>query len=57
MFQIRYHINNRIEYSQVFESEWATNYIAIQVVHANLGVNKAEIINRKTGEIIKEYTR
>jgi hypothetical protein len=45
-----------IEYSQVFASEWAANYVAIQVVHANLGVTKAEIVNRKTGKIEKTYT-
>lgn len=57
MFQITYILKNRVEYSQIFESEWAANYVAIQVVHANLGVEIAQVCNHRTGEIIKEYTR
>ena len=52
MYQIRYDLGNRTEYSQTFSSEWAANYVAIQVVHSNLGVRKAEIVSRATGEII-----
>jgi hypothetical protein len=55
MYQIRMTTEKTIEYSQVFASEWAANYVAIQVVHANLGVTKAEIVNRKTGKIEKTY--
>ena len=57
MYQIRFDLTNRHEYSQIFDSEWAANYVAIQVIHANLGVQKAEIFNRKTHEIVKTYTR
>lgn len=57
MFQVRYDLGNRHEYSQVFNSEWAANYVAIQVVHANLGVIQADVINRKTGEILKSYAQ
>jgi hypothetical protein len=56
MYQIIFNLGNRDERSQYFASDWAANYAAIQVVHANLGVKSATIVNISTGEILKTYT-
>ncbi len=56
MYQIIFNLGNRNEHSQYFASDWAANYAAIQVVHANLGVKSATIVNISTGEILKTYT-
>lgn len=57
MFQIRYDIGNRHEYSQNFDSAWTANMVAISAVRNCPQIIKAEIINKVTGEIEKTYKR
>ena len=57
MFQIRYDIGNRHEYSQNFDSTWAANMVAISAVRSCSQIIKAEIVNKVTGEIEKTYKR
>ena len=44
-------------YSNMFNSEWAANMVAIGYVRHYNEVTKAEIVNLETGEIIKTYTK
>ena len=44
-------------YSNLFNSEWAANMVAIGYVRHYDEVTKAEIVNLETGEIIQTYTK
>lgn len=44
-------------YSNLFNSEWAANMVAIGYVRHYDEVTKAEIVNLETSEVIQTYTK
>lgn len=58
MYQIKSTTKSgKVSYSQIFNSAWAVNMIAISYIHNYDELEKVEIINRKTSEIEKTYLR
>lgn len=53
---IRLHIvyNNRIEY-MIFNSLWAANYIASELISHDKKIAKIHITDKKTGELYRTY--
>lgn len=57
MYQIRYDLGNRYEYSMYFESEWVVHRAAEEMVRRHPEILQADVINKQTHQIIKTYTK
>lgn len=57
MYQIRYDLGNRYEYSMYFESEWVVHHMAERMVRKYPEILQADVLNRQTHKIIKTYTK
>ena len=57
MYQIRYDLGNRYEYSMYFESEWVVHHMAEDMVRRHPEILRADVLDKRTHKIIKTYTK
>lgn len=58
MYQIRYDLGNRYEYSMYFESEWMiANHVAEDMVRHHPEILRADVLDKRTHKIVKTYTK
>ena len=58
MYQIRYDLGNRYEYSMYFESEWAIMHRVVKdMMHQHPEILRADVLDKRTHKIVKTYTK